>query len=492
MAANGDAVAAPVEGQKSGCHLLVIPYPARGHNLATLQLARMFLPYGVRITVGNIFDNMAQDFLDICRAEDMTVVNLGVRPADHPVNTNLPYFDVVKRVQGETEQLVERLNADTESPPLTCILSDIFLGWTQDVADKFGIPRYVICASMGKVMAALLYMPELAAQGILPVEPSKTSELVHIPGLQPTRCGDLSPAVQTASGLHMYTEYVYGCCQPAVEAPGCFINSFYELEPSCIDSLRSHPYRRAHSQGPNGRSVFPVGPLVHDSYLELLRSGPTVKRCSSVEPEAPYLKWLDMQPKDSVIFVSFGSLASLSIQQIRELILGLEASSHRFLLVIRPTASEDADEILPLLTKSFEEQRLSTGFVQSEWVNQFDVLSHRAVCGFLSHCGWNSTFESICRGVPLLGWPIQADQKLNCRFLVDEAKTALEVHKGPNAFVSREEVARAVRQLMTEPEGEVRANVGKLREQLKEAVSKDGSVQRSIENFLAEIRSSNN
>lgn len=80
----------------------------------------------------------------------------------------------------------------------------------------------------------------------------------------------------------------------------------------------------------------------------------------------------------------------------------------------------------------------------------------------------------------------------NGRFLVDEAKTALEVHKGPNAFVSREEVARAVRQLMTEPEGEVRANVGKLREQLKEAVSKDGSVQRSIENFLAEIRSSNN
>jgi len=120
----------------------------------------------------------------------------------------------------------------------------------QDVADKFNIPRYVICTSPAKVLAALLYTPELAAQGIVPVEPSQGSELVHIPGLLPVRKADLSPAVQTQSGLHFFAQYVYRCCQPAVEAAaGYFINSFEDLEPSCIDSLRSFPYsQRAHSK----------------------------------------------------------------------------------------------------------------------------------------------------------------------------------------------------------------------------------------------------
>jgi hypothetical protein len=73
----------------------------------------------------------------------------------------------------------------------------------------------------------------------------------------------------------------------------------------------------------------------------------------------------------------------------------------------------------------------------------------------------------------------------------DEAKTAVEVRKGANGFVSREEVARAVRELMAEPEGEaVKENVRILRDKVKETVCEDGSVQESVEQFLAELRTS--
>lgn len=130
------------------------------------------------------------------------------------------------------------------------ILTCEIVTFRQNVADKFNLPRYVICASPAKVLAALLYMPELAAQGILPVEPSQDAELVHIPGLLPTRKVDLSPSVQAKFGLQFFEQYVHRCCQPAVEsAAGYFVNSFEDLEPSCIDALRSYPYnQRAHSK----------------------------------------------------------------------------------------------------------------------------------------------------------------------------------------------------------------------------------------------------
>ena len=152
---------------------------------------------------------------------------------------------------------------------------------------------------------------------------------------------------------------------------------------------------------------------MHDAYVQLLRFGSTKGRSSLSKSEAPHLRWLDRQATGSVLYANFGSVASFSIEQIHELALGLEASNQPFLLVVRPKQSSENHRLVP---DSFIAHAQETGFVQSEWVNQFDVLSHPAVGGFLTHCGWNSILESICIGVPMLAWPIQADQKLNCRY----------------------------------------------------------------------------
>jgi len=132
----------------------------------------------------------------------------------------------------------------------------------------------------------------------------------------------------------------------------------------------------------------------------------------NMEMRDPCLEWLDTQPDSSVVYVSFGSVAVLSVVQIQELVLGLEESGERFLLVLRPPHNPDN---LPLLSEGFEERMKGRGFVHIGWAPQLYVLSHRALGGFLTHCGWNSTLESICRGVPMLTWPIQAEQAMNAR-----------------------------------------------------------------------------
>ncbi|KAI5059695.1 hypothetical protein GOP47_0026014 [Adiantum capillus-veneris] len=115
------------------------------------------------------------------------------------------------------------------------------------------------------------------------------------------------------------------------------------------------------------------------------------------------LSWLNLQAESSVIYVAFGSLAKLSVEEIQELAVGLEASGSPFLWVIREDAvtMEELPQVLP---EGFLERTRGKGMIIS-WAPQVRVLAHKAVGGFLSHCGWNSTVESLWAGVPLLCCP---------------------------------------------------------------------------------------
>ncbi|KAK4759904.1 hypothetical protein SAY87_023035 [Trapa incisa] len=89
--------------------------------------------------------------------------------------------------------------------------------------------------------------------------------------------------------------------------------------------------------------------------------------------------------------------------------------------------------------------------------------------GFLSHCGWNSVLEcgwnsvleSICAGVPILAWPMMAEQPLNAKMVEEELKMGLRIDGpafrgggGGGGLVRWEEVEIKVRELMDGEGGE--------------------------------------
>jgi len=106
-------------------------------------------------------------------------------------------------------------------------------------------------------------------------------------------------------------------------------------------------------------------------------------------------------------------------------VLGLEASGKPFLWVIRLPSSDEKNPTLEGFYRRTEHQ----GRIVSGWTDQLAILSHPSVGAFITHCGWNSTLEAISIGVPLICWPLFADQQFNARFIVDEAKVGIEVVK---------------------------------------------------------------
>ncbi|ONK55035.1 uncharacterized protein A4U43_UnF8290 [Asparagus officinalis] len=95
------------------------------------------------------------------------------------------------------------------------------------------------------------------------------------------------------------------------------------------------------------------------------------------------------------------------------------------------------------------------------------VLSHKATGGFMTHCGWNSALESLVNGVPMIAWPLYAEQKMNVVLLAEDLKVAVRVRVGESGVIGREEIARLVRSVIEGDQEGMRLR--RRAEELKEA-----------------------
>ena len=206
------------------------------------------------------------------------------------------------------------------------------------------------------------------------------------------------------------------------------------------------------------------------------------------------LQWLDLQPPNSVIYVSFGTTTTFSDEQITELAIGLEKSQQRFMWVVRGADKGDVfadkDKLIEL-PDGFEERVKGRGFVEQSWAPQMEILGHLATGGFMSHCGWNSSMESISMGVPLATWPTHSDQPRNAFFITEFLKIGLMVldwaHR--DKLVTSVVVEDVIRRLMDSSEGEkMRKRAADLGHTVRGSVEEGGVSRKEIESFISYIK----
>jgi UDP:flavonoid glycosyltransferase YjiC (YdhE family) len=245
----------------------------------------------------------------------------------------------------------------------------------------------------------------------------------------------------------------------------------YELEASVIDSLRSKI----------SCPVYPIGPCVPYMTLEDHYNMPSGK----VTSKGDYFNWLDSQPVNSVMYVSLGSFLSASASQLDEIALGLVSSEVTFLWILR----EQSPRMRQLIGDTDKGMILP-------WCEQLKVLCHPSVGGFLTHCGMNSTLDSVIAGVPILALPLLFDQPIDCRLIVEEWNSGLNLKDwaSEDGLIGREDIARAVRWLMASDEAEtkaIRRNALGLKEASRRAVDKGGSSYCNLSSLMAMLLHSN-
>ena len=192
------------------------------------------------------------------------------------------------------------------------------------------------------------------------------------------------------------------------------------------------------------------------------------------------MKWLNEHPKNSVVYISFGSAAQLGFEQMEELAWGLRRSKSKFLWVVRE--SEAAK-----VPKGFIEETAEKGLVVS-WCSQLEVLAHEAVGCFITHCGWNSTLEALSLGVPLVAMPQWTDQSTNAKYIRDVWKIGVKAQPDEKGIVRQEEVELCISEIMEGERGkEIQKNAMKWKDLARKAVDEGGSSDKNIDEFIAKL-----
>lgn len=481
---------------ESKVHVVAVPSLGQGHLIPFLELAKLLASQGLVVsyvtTPGNanrLKSQVEDSNLDI-RLVSLPLppiegVPPGIDSTDNvPVNVIHALFASSHKLAGAFEEWLDHQNNEeapnfSSSAPLSvsCIIGDMCTGWAQDSGAKFGIPTVVFyttgASSMSIMHSIFNHTPQKSVEG--------DDEFFEIPELTfgfKLRKSDLTVAWRDPDS-HPLWGFLREEINRSMQGSGILINTFYELDSLGIDHIASL----------TGKPVWSIGPILPHAVFD--EKGIDRANISSRGKEADIsdddcLRWLDSRVPQSVVFVCLGSHFFQNANQICALAAGLEASQQDFVWAVKcPPADPKPRSTGVGLPEGFEERTRERGLVIWGWAPQLLILSHPSVGAFLSHCGWNSTLESVSAGVPMITWPMMGDQPFNSKLLAERLGMAICICVDVNGVPDEREVRRAVTMLLFEEEGKtMRKKTQELRKLAKIAVGEEGSSYKNLQGFV--------
>ncbi|RDX68478.1 7-deoxyloganetin glucosyltransferase, partial [Mucuna pruriens] len=471
-------------------HVVLTPFPFQGHINPMFQLAKLLHLRGFHITFvhtehnckrllqtvgpnaldglqdfcfetisdGHDDDDVAQDIISFCESIRKHLL--------------LPFCDLLARLNDSaTKGLV---------PPVTCLVSDCTMVFTIQAAERLALPIVLFQSASACSLLSGLHFRDIFDKCLTQVKGMNLSSFLSkdesyldtkvdwIPGMKNFRLKDLPDFVRTTDPNNFMVEFFIESAINVQRGSAVVINSCDELESDVLNALSSMV-----------PSLCPIGPF--PSFLNQSPQNHLASLGSNLwKEDTECLQWLEPKEAKSVVFVNFGSFTVMSREQVLEFAWGLANSKRAFLWIIRPDLVIGGSAIL---SSEFVNETSDRGLIVS-WCSQEQVLNHPSIGGFLTHCGWNSTIESICAGVPMLCWPVFVDQPTNCRYICNEWDIGIEI----DTNVKREEVEKLVNELMVGEEGKkMKHNVIDLKNKVEEGTKPGGRSYMNLDKVISDV-----
>ncbi|KAG7560679.1 hypothetical protein ISN45_Aa05g021870 [Arabidopsis thaliana x Arabidopsis arenosa] len=448
-------------------HFVVIPFMAQGHMIPLVDISRILSQrQGVTVSIITTTQNVAKITTSLSSSALFPTINIvevkfpsqqaGLPEGCESVDMLASMGDLVKffDAANSLEEQVEKAMEEMVQPRPSCIIGDMSLPFTSRLARKLKIPKLLF---HGFSCFSLMCIQVVRQSGILKVIESN-DEYFELPSL-PDRVEFTKPQVSVLQPVEgNMKESTDKIVEADNDSYGVIVNSFEELE---VDYARE--YRKARAG-----KVWCVGPVSLCNKLGLDKA----KRGDKASiGQDQCLQWLDSQETGSVLYVCLGSLCNLPLAQLKELGLGLEESNKPFIWVIREWG-QHGDLAKWMQQSGFEERIKDRGLV----------------------------IKGITAGVPLLTWPLFAEQFLNEKLVVQILKAGLKIgvekssmkygkEEEIGVMVSRESVRKAVDELMGDSEEaeDRRRKVKELSELANKALEEGGSSDSNITLLIQDI-----
>ncbi|CAN6217499.1 unnamed protein product [Urochloa humidicola] len=474
------AAAAPSQSlQQHGSelpHVAIFPLMAKGHTIPLLDLACLLRRRGLAAVTLFTTPGSNTAFIRAALSRgggDAAVVELpfpdgaaaaGAGSVEGVASGRSSFTGFVEATSLLRPRFEEALVA--MRPPASLLIADAFLHWAHASAAALGVPMRL---SFVGASASAHVVREVCVRDKPGATPDRdgpgydmstgTYTVPEFPHLR-FKLSEFAPMSVPDIELHVKVGVAVAASQ------GMIMNTFHDMESRYIDHWNLHIGPRA----------WPIGPLClarHSSSVDQAHTKPS------------WIQWLDEKADagHAVLYIALGTLVAIPELQLKEIANGLDRANVDFIWAVRPS---DVD-----LGMGFEDRVKGRGKVVREWVDQWKILQHASIRGFLSHGGWNSVLESITAGVPMVVWPMEFEQPMNAKYVVDELKVGVQVHTSDGrfgSFVKSEEVTRVVRELMFDEVGvAVSTSVKAIAAQAQLAMSEGGSSWKAVEEMIREL-----
>ncbi|GMJ04941.1 hypothetical protein like AT5G12890 [Hibiscus trionum] len=469
-------------------NVVIFPFMAQGHIIPFLALAlhiEKTTNYTITFVNTPLNINKLRSSLPP-GTSSIRLLEIPFNSSDHglPPNTEncdaVPYNLVLRLLEASAslrpvfKRLIEGMVDEQGGEQPLCIIGDIFFGWMASVAEELGVFHAVFSGAGGFGLACYysiwLNLPHREIKDdddrfLLP-DFHEASEI---------EVSQLPLAMSEANGRDSWSVFHRKHLPEWTKSNGVLFNTVEGFDRTGL----------TYFERKLNKPVWPIGPILLP-----------IENRKRTSKETEFCKeWLDSKPESSVLFVSFGSMNTISPSQMMELAKALESSNKNFIWVVRPPIGFDinsdfkSDEWLP---RGFEERitKSKQGLLVHKWAPQLEILSHKSTSAFLSHCGWNSVLESLSHGVPLLGWPMAAEQFFNVKLLTETIGVCIEVARGKQCDIKYKEMATKIESTMSDCEKgkEMRRKACKVRDIINDAMTDDGSSVKAMAEFFDAAR----